>query len=745
MLFFSFKKTYICAPNYKKMRKITLLLALCLPFIGLAQKQTIATDKATYDGALWSKRLYYLQWIQGTDTYTYFKEGNLAIFDTKGTQVGAINLQKLSDTYNIESGYPTISYIDGNQVVVETSDHFYVYDYLIERPIFSIAVPEKAENRVYNHQQRAVAYTMDNNLFLATEKEPRFPIAVSKDENIISGQFIHRNEFGINEGIFWSPKGNYIAFYVKDVSQVQDYPLVDINTTPATLKSIKYPMAGFKNEIAKIGIFDVRLQTTYYLKVDNQDAHYLTNLAWTPDEKQILLAEVKRSQDHYDLNAYSRETGEKLQTLWKESNPKWVEPEKPAIFIPKRDNEFIWMSEKDGFMNLYVGNTRSTKFRQLTAFKWVVQEILGFDENGDNVFIQGTGEDPRDQHIYSVNIRKGTVRSLTPKAGYHTAYLSSNGRYLLDIHSALKTPYNVSLVDVNAGSSKTFYQAPNPMENYDLGTVEFLTIKADDGTPLYAKMVKPRDFDPKKKYPVLVYVYGGPHDQLVVNQWNGATYPWMLAMAQNEQYIIFTLDNRGSENRGFAFESVIHRDLAKYAMKDQMKGVEYLKSLPYIDSKRMAVYGWSFGGFLSSSLMYRHPGTFTTAIAGGAVIDWKFYEVMYGERYMDTPEENPQGYQDNLVTNYIKNLQGNILYIHGYIDPIVVPQHMLTISQAAIKEGKVIHSFLYPNQEHNVLGNESIHLTKIIVDFILKNNVEQPENTENQPTEENTDTTAANL
>ena len=501
-------------------------------------------------------------------------------------------------------------------------------------------------------------------------------------------------------------------------------------------------MAGSKNEIAKIGVFDLRLKTTFYLKVDNQDAHYLTNLAWTPDEKQILLAEVKRSQDHYDLNTYSRETGEKIQTLWKESNPKWVEPETPALFIPNRNNEFVWLSEKDGFMNLYLGNTSSTKFRQLTAFKWVVQEVLGFDENGENVFIQGTGEDPRDRHIYSVNIRKGTVRSLTPKAGSHSALLSSNGRYLLDIHSALKTPYNVSMVEVASGTSKTFYQAPNPLENYDVGTVEFVTLKADNGTPLYGKIVKPRDFDPKKKYPVLVYVYGGPHDQLVINQWNGATYPWMLAMAQNEQYLIFTLDNRGSENRGFAFESVIHRDLAKYAMKDQMKGVEYLKSLPYVDSKRMVVYGWSFGGFLASSLMYRHPGTFTTAIAGGAVIDWKFYEVMYVERYMDTPEENPEGYKDNLVTNYIKNLQGNILYIHGYIDPIVVPQHMLTISQAAINEGKVIHSFLYPNQEHNVLGNESIHLTKIIVDFILKNNVEQPENTENQPTQENADTTA---
>ena len=184
---------------------------MCLSFVALAQKQTIATDKATYDGALWTKRLYYLQWIQGTDTYTYFKDGNLAIFDTKGAQVGAINLQKLSDTYKIE-GFPNITYIDGNQVVVETSDHFYIYDYLIERPIFSITIPEKAENRVYNHQQKAVAYTMDNNLFLATESDPRFPIAVSKDENIISGQFIHRNEFGIQGGDLLVSQGQLHRF-----------------------------------------------------------------------------------------------------------------------------------------------------------------------------------------------------------------------------------------------------------------------------------------------------------------------------------------------------------------------------------------------------------------------------------------------------------------------------------------------------------------------------------------------------
>ena len=728
-------------PNYSIMRRITLLMALCLPLLCFAQKERVATDKANYDPKLWTKRLYNLQWIPGTETYMYYKDGNIAIFDPKGEEVGGINIEKLSQTYQLKS-YPDIVYVDGSQVVVETPDHFYIYDYLIERPMFEIALPEKAENRAYNHAQRAVAYTMDNNLFLATEAEPRFPIAVSKDENIISGQAIHRNEFGIQEGIFWSPKGNYIAFYEKDVTHVGDYPLVDINTTPATLKNIKYPMAGTHNEIARVGVFDLKERKTSYLRIDNRDAHYLTNLAWSPDENQLLLAEVKRSQDHYDLNSYDRASGQKIQTLWKESNPKWVEPENAAIFLPNKPQEFIWMSEKDGFMNLYLCDITAPKARQLTSFKWVVQEVLGFDAKGENVFIRGTGEDPRERHVYSVNIRKGTVKKLTTKEGAHDAYLSDNGRYFLDIHSALNTPYNVSLFDVQANTSKTLYEAENPLANYQLGKVELLTLKADDGTPLYAKMVKPSDFDPEKKYPVLVYVYGGPHDQLVINQWNGATYPWMLALAENEQYLVFTLDNRGSENRGFAFESVIHRNLATYAMKDQMTGVEYLKSLPYVDSNRLAIYGWSFGGFLTSSLMYRHPGTFTTAIAGGAVIDWKYYEAMYGERYMDTPEENPEGYEDNRVTNYIKNLQGNILYIHGYIDPIVVPQHMLTISQAAIKEGKVIHSFLYPNQEHNVLGEESIHLTKTIVDFILKNNVEQPKNTENQPTQENADTTA---
>lgn len=722
--FFYFeKKRKFVALNYMKMKKITFLIALCLPFLGFSQKQTIATEKTTYNSSLWAKRLYDLRWLEGSDNYLYYKDGNFVIFDSKGNETGGINIQKLSETYGLK-GHPSIVYVDANQLVIANGNKYHIYDYLIERPLFTITLPENAENAEYNHGKMAVAYTLDNNLFLATSSESLIPIAVSEDKNIVSGKFIHRNEFGIQKGIFWSPDGNYIAFYQKDESLVTNYPLVNVNTTPASLKSIKYPMAGGKNEIAKVGVYDLAQRKTSYLNVDNKDAHYLTNLAWTPDEKQILLAEVNRGQNHYDLNTYNRETGEKVQTLWQESNDRWVEPETAAIFIPNKNNEFIWLSEKDGFMNLYVCSTESNKSRQLTQFKWVVQSVLGFDAKGENVFIKGTGEDPRERHLYSVNIKKGTVKKITQKEGAHSGLLSANARYLLDIHSSLHTPYNVSLVDVDKNTSTTFYQAENPFDKYDLGTIEFLTLKADDGTPLYGKMIKPRDFDPAKKYPVLVYVYGGPHDQLVVNQWAGATYPWMFAFAQNEQYIVFTLDNRGSENRGFAFESVIHRNLATYAMKDQLTGIEYLKSLPYINANRLAIYGWSFGGFLTSSLMYRSPGTFTTAVAGGAVIDWKYYEVMYGERYMDTPEENPQGYEDTRVSNYIKNLKGNILYIHGYIDATVVPQNMLDISQAAITEGKVIHTFLYPNQEHNVRGNESIHLTKTIVDFVLKNNVE---------------------
>ena len=483
-------------------------------------------------------------------------------------------------------------------------------------------------------------------------------------------------------------------------------------------------MAGQPSEQAAVGIYDFQNQKVLYLDIDTTDEHFLTNLAWSPDERYILLAEVNRAQNHFALNRYDARTGKKVNTIFEERNAKWVEPEKPAVFLPNTTDEFLWLSERNGFTNVYHYNTNGKLIKQITNFQWVVQDILGFDAQGKYVFITGTGADPREQHAFKIELKNPKkITALTPEAGSHNVQLSHSGNYLLDSYSSITIPQNTDLISTDKGNKQRLFTAKNPLEGIAVGTTEFVTLKAEDGTPLYGKLHKPTTLDPNKKYPVLIYVYGGPHAQQVKNEWLADTYLWLHSFVENEQYIVFTLDNRGSENRGFAFESVIHRHLGETEIKDQLKGVEYLKSLPYVDGNRIAVHGWSFGGFMASSLLTRHPDVFTTAVAGGAVTDWKYYEVMYGERYMDTPKENPEGYENSRVGKYLDNLNRPLLFIHGSIDDVVVPQHLMTITRDAIKKNKFIDTFIYPMHAHGVRGSDHIHLTQQIIDYIKTNNL----------------------
>jgi len=574
----------------------------------------------------------------------------------------------------------------------------------------------------YNSNAKAMAYTLDNNLYIGTSTNPRIAITKNTDKNIVSGQAIHRSEFGIVKGTFWSPEGKYLAFYQKDESNVADYPLVDINTYPATLKNIKYPMAGQGSEKAKIGIYNLQKNKTIFLNIDTSDEHYLTNLSWTPDEKYVLVAEINRGQNHVWYNRYNVKTGEKVNTLFEETSDKWTEPEFDAVFLPKSTTNFLWLSERNGFMNLYHYTTEGKLVKQLTKFDWVVTGILGFDASAKNVFITGTGEDARESHTFKVNLKSGKYTKLSSTNGTHRTKLSTNGNYLIDSYSNLTTPKNIEIVDTKKAKNTSIFKSENPLKDYNLGTTEFVNLEGIDGTKLYAKITKPANFDTSKKYPVLVYVYGGPKAQLVTNSWLGGSRLWMPAFASKENYIVFTLDNRGSAKRGFAFESAIHRNLGDLEIEDQLTGVNYLKSLNYVDANRIAVNGWSYGGFMTTSLMLRNPGMFTTAVAGGPVIDWKYYEVMYGERYMDTPQENPEGYEKTKVANYIKNLDGKMLIIHGSVDPVVVPQHSMTLLQEAVKQKVQIDFFTYPMHEHNVRGIDRAHLVKKMLDYIVENN-----------------------
>lgn len=705
------------------MKNFILAITVLVFTSAYAQQKELTLEDAILSRSkgLTPQNMSNLQWIDGTTNYVY-KEGNEYIIkNISGKTVLKLG-EKLTKLLADPSKLPSVKSISKTEMVIEDGNLIIHYDYTNDKVINRIDFDVLAKNKDYNNEKRALAYTIDNNLYVATSENRKIEVTNHTNKNFVAGQAIHRYEFGIAKGTFWGPKGNYLAFYQKDETDVTDYPLVDVTTYPASLNNIKYPMAGQKSERARIGIFSLITNADYYLNINTSDEHYLTNLSWTPDEKYVLVAEVNRAQNHMSYNRYDIRTGAKVNTIFEEKNDKWVEPEHDAVFLPNDTAKFLWMSERDGFMNLYLYQTDGELLKQLTDFKFVIKSILGFDESGEYVFVNATGLDAKNTHVYKVSLKSGKSSNITPLSGVHRAKLSDNGAYLIDNFSNLTTPREINIVNTGTTKINTILKSENPLKDYKIGTTEFLTLKSKDGFDLYGRLIKPANFDETKKYPVLVYVYGGTHAQLVTNSWLGGASMWMTWMATQKGYIIFTLDNRGSGNRGFAFESIIHRKAGEAAMEDQLLGVDYLKSLPYVDAKRMAVHGWSYGGFMATSLMLRHPGVYTVAVAGGPVTDWKYYEVMYGERYMDTPQENPKGYENSRVGKYLENLDGKLLIVHGSVDPTVLPQHSMSLLKEAVDKKVQVDFFTYPMHPHNVRGKDRVHLMTKILNYIVEHN-----------------------
>lgn len=710
----------------KNYRWISVLLVIFFINTSIhAQEKSLSLNDAVlgYYKGLYPKNMSSLQWIDDTDHFIYKEKDVYLIKDANNQSVGQIDLSSIKKAFPEVERLPRIQIINDTDFVFQTSDNFSIYNYKAKTKKESILFDKKGQNHDLCYKNKMLAYTIENNLFIGSSSNPKITVVSTNDKNIVSGQAIHRYEFGISKGTFWSPMGTFLAFYQKDETNVTGYPIVDVTTYPATLVNSKYPMAGQKSELAKIGVYNIKTQKLSYLNIDTSDEHYLTNLSWSPDEKFILLAEINREQNHMWFNVYDAVSGQKVRTIFEEKSDKWVEPETPAMFLPNSNNEFLWLSERDGYMNVYQYSLLGDSNKQITNFDFVVTQILGFDTKGTNLFLEATGEDPKGIQVFKIDLKKNRSKQLT-KEGTHRAQLSSSGTYLLDSYTDLFTPTKVTLIKSSKRNEEynTFYTAPNPLKEYKIGSTEFVKLKAIDGTPLEARLIKPTNFDASKKYPVFIYVYGGPHAQLVTDTWMGGASLWMHYLAAEKDYLVFTVDNRGSAHRGFAFESSIHRNQGEVAMEDQMMGVNYLKSLPYVDANRLAIHGWSYGGFMTISMLLHHPEVFTSGVAGGPVTDWKYYEVMYGERYMDMPQENPEGYEKTRVHNYIKNLKSELLIIHGSVDDTVVPQHSMTLLQEAVSNEIPIDFFTYPMHPHNVRGKDRVHLMEKVINYVLENN-----------------------
>lgn len=555
------------------------------------------------------------------------------------------------------------------------------------------------------------AVVKGHNLFVLSPDGSSHQLTTDGSPTIVYGQTVHQNEFGINGGLFWSPDGGQLAFYRMDQSMIAPYPLVHIDVRKATEEKLYYPMAGMPSHHVTLGVYDLASGKTVYIKTGEPKEKYLTNISWAPDGKTIYIAELNRDQNHMDLKAYDPKTGDYIKTLFSETNSKYIEPQWPMRFIPGRDREFVWQTRRDGYTHLYHYNVDGKLLGQITRGAWEVTDFLGFADGGKTLVYTSTQLSPIDRVVASVSLDGRKTKLLTPQEGWHVARLSRDGKYLLDTYESLKNPTEQRLVSVSTGKQLAkLYQSKDPEAGFINPEITFGKIKAADGvTDLYYRLLKPTNFDPSKKYPTIVYVYNGPHAQLVQNRFHAGCLGWDLYMA-TQGYVVFTVDGRGSAHRGADFEQVIHRHLGKNEMADQMKGVDFLKSLPYVDANRIGVAGWSYGGFMTTNLMLTYPEVFKVGVAGGAVTDWARYEVMYGERYMDSPQDNPEGYKETNLSLRAKDLKGRLMMIHGTIDPTVVWQHTQLFVEACVKAGTYPDYMIYPEHRHNVMGVDRVHL-----------------------------------
>jgi dipeptidyl-peptidase-4 len=711
------------------MKRILILTAIAVQTWAIAQEKLLTIQDAVLKGrtTLAPKRLSSLNFIPNRAKFSFVDNNIIKVGDNQNAQLtDALSLKELNTVLKANNKDTLLSL---NGLTWKSANQFYfmnkngelIYD--VDKKTISETDKKKEGQGLesYNKEPVTGAYTFckDYNLYVLKDGKE---IQVTTDgsyEIVYTGKNVHQNEFGINGGTFWSPKGNFLAFYRMDQSPVTDYPIIDWTSRPAKNVNIKYPMAGNNSHYVTLGIFDLKTNKTIYVKTEGDKEQYLTNVAWSPDEKNIYIAVLSRNQNDMKLNEYNAITGEFVRTLFEEHDDKYTEPLHPMLFVKNNPSQFIWQSRRDGYNHFYLYSIKGSLIKQLTKGKWEVKAENGFDEKGERLFFHANDQSPVNQDLYSVNLKNGEVKRITNGNGFHSCIIDEKGEYAIDNFSSSTIPREYYVINTITKKSTLIYKADNPMKEYKTGSWNLFTIKNNEGTDLYCRLFKPVNFDSTKKYPVLVYLYNGPHSQMVTNTWMAGGELWYQYMAQ-KGFIVFTLDGRGTSYRGKAFEQATHRQLGAKEMEDQLKGVDYLKSLPYVDGSRIGVHGWSFGGFMTTTLMTRSPGTFKVGAAGGPVIDWTYYEIMYTERYMDSPQDNKEGYEKNNLLNYTDQLKGKLLMIHGAQDPVVVWQHSVLYQKKAVDKGVQLDYYLYPGHEHNVLGKDRAHLMEKITNYFIE-------------------------
>lgn len=682
-------------------------------------------DLAGYmQGKYRAQKINGLSWQPNADNYAFVDDGHNVILVNAASGKETVWIPNDSLVAHNILGLRSFDWVDANTIFSERNNALIHYDgkrlsiNTFENVKFEDVIDLSLKSQLFVTKN-------DGGVFVQSVQNGFKPILLCPDtgKNIVFGESVHRSEWGIDEGQYISPNGKYIAFYRMDESMVEDYPLINTETSIATVKYIKYPMAGRTSHQVKVGIFDVEKsvqngKTVYhYVQTDLADGEFLTNVTFSPDEKYLYITHLNRAQNHSKLIRYDVLTGKKMQVLVEETDERYVEPSQRIVFL--KNGNFLYFSDRDGWKHLYQYDFNGNLIKKVVDGHFDIVDFYGLDAKDENLYFTAPLEKPVDQFVCKVNLKSGKLTRIATEDGVHTPVFSTSKNYFIDYFTNVSIPRIISLVNNQGKLIRKLLVSKNPYAKCAMGETRIFPILNKEGDSLWCRLITPPNFDQTKKYPCFIYVYGGPHSQLVTNSFvSGGAF---LEFMAQQGYVVFTLDNRGTMNRGAEFEKCIHRNLGVKEVEDQMCGVEYLKSLPFVDPERIGLDGWSYGGFMTLSLVTAHPEVFRAASCGGPVVNWAWYEVMYGERYMDTPEENPDGYEKANIIPKIKNVKCPLLVMHGCQDNTVVWQQTLELMREAVADGVEIEYFPYTAYEHNVIGVERVHLFNKILRFHNEN------------------------
>jgi dipeptidyl-peptidase 4 len=610
----------------------------------------------------------------------------------------------------------------GDAILFVSGGSLYLFDPQAGKSRQVLAGEAEVNDVKFSPDGKYASFLREHNLWvveLGTGKERQ--ITRGGSERLREGEldWVYPEELELLTAYWWAPDSSAIAYLEMDESKVTQYPVVDYLELAAPVEMESYPQAGGANPVVRVGVVELGGGETPWMDTGSEKDVYLPRVTWMPDSKHLAIQRLNRAQNELDLLQADLATG-KTTTLFEEKDKYWVNVTGEPIFVDG-GKEFLWTSERDGFRHIYMYAADGTMLRQLTHGNWAVTEVVGVDEKAGVVYFMATEKTPLERQLYRVPLEGGEAQQVTREAGTHRIAMAPGAARFLDTFSTVLVPPKQFVIRPDGKQAAMLNQNHvAALAEYDLKKPEFGELAAADGSKLFTEMILPAGFTATKKYPVLVYIYGGPDVQQVTNSWSGRGL-WLQMMAQ-KGYIIFTLDNRGSANRGHAFETPIYHQMGKTELKDQMAGVAYLQSLPYVDGTRIGITGWSYGGYMTCMAMFEAPEVFKAGFAGAPVTDWRQYDSIYTERYMGSPSENAEGYRESSPVTHAEGLRGKLLVAHATGDDNVHFANTLELLEALVHAGRYAEFAIYAGRGHGITDAAAqVQLWTRVTQFFLDN------------------------